>query len=306
MEVISRVVDIPDCIVSSVVTIGTFDGIHLGHQELLRQLVSRARGRESLAIVFSFSTHPSTLVSSARSPLFISSSSEKRKLIEECGVDVLIDVPFTQELAACHPRAFVDRVLLNKLRMREFVAGYDCAFGRNRQGTVEFLRDYGKKRDFDVHALRPLYKAGSICSSTRIRNSILNGDVAEAATLLGRPYSIEGNLSSCGFLMAQVRTDSRLLPNSGLYAVKVRSASKVSAALLVVKSRNGDSALSELELFCLDLDGKNDNQSVGLFFYKKIELEALAGFSGFDHPTGRENRTPEIFPCLNARSSLLK
>jgi riboflavin kinase/FMN adenylyltransferase len=212
------------------VTLGNFDGVHLGHRALLRKTLVAARERDLPAAAVTFDPHPLRLLRGDNAPPQLISLQGKLDCFEQLGLDVALVLPFTREIAAMQPEAFVRAVLLDALHTRALVVGYDYAFGRDRRGNAELLNELGRLHGFDVQEAPALLKGGEPVSSTRIRALLREGDVAGAARLLGRPYSAEGTVehgkarggSLLGFPTANLRPDPEiLLPKHGVYAVTV-------------------------------------------------------------------------------------
>jgi riboflavin kinase/FMN adenylyltransferase len=211
----------------SVVTVGTFDGIHRGHREVLREIVRRAErgGRRSVAV--SFHPHPLKMVRPADAPLLLTTLEEKKPILAESGLQYAAFLPFTRVLQNYPARRFVEEILLGRMRMRELVIGHDHGFGRGREGSVETMRELGAEFDFRVDVVEAVEVGSGAVSSSRIRRALQEGDVLEAALCLGRPYSFQGLVVPgsrrgrlLGFPTANLRVDpEKLLPLEGIYAV---------------------------------------------------------------------------------------
>jgi riboflavin kinase/FMN adenylyltransferase len=229
MKIIRDLQELTAPLPGAVVTIGNFDGVHLGHREIFRRVVQRAREIGGTSVVFTFTPHPRKVLDPARAPRQINTDAEKERLIEASCIDVLLCVPFTRELAAVPAEWFVREVLVERLGTRHLVIGYDYAFGKDRQGNADFLRGEGEKLGFAVEILAPVSGEGEVYSSTRIREMILAGKVAEVVRLLGRHFTLEGTVvhgakrgKRLGFPTANLATEKEILPGAGVYAVKVR------------------------------------------------------------------------------------
>jgi riboflavin kinase/FMN adenylyltransferase len=214
---------------NAVVTIGNFDGVHLGHREIFRRVVRKARALDGTATVFTFVPHPLRLLAPEHPLRLINTYAEKERLIEASCIDVLVSAPFTGEMAQMPARRFVEDVLVGRVGLRHLVVGYDYAFGRNREGDTRFLARMGRELGFAVEVLEPLKAGGKVYSSSRIRELVLAGDVAGVVGLLGRHFTLEGEVvhgakrgNGIGFPTANLRTEKELLPCSGVYAVKVK------------------------------------------------------------------------------------
>ena len=213
----------------SVVTLGTFDGVHLGHQALLHYLVERAREQAGRSRVLTFDPHPREIVRGERVSM-LSSLAERAQWIYALGVREVIVVPFTAELARTGATEFVDEVLVNTVGLREVVVGYDFGFGRGRTGNGGLLAELGRQRGFGVELVDPRRVGSDVVSSSEIRRRLLqDGDVRGAAVLLGRTYEMttvvvsgDGRGRQIGFPTANLQpVDSRkIVPRIGVYAVR--------------------------------------------------------------------------------------
>jgi len=216
----------------SVLTVGTFDGLHRGHQDVLSRLVAQA-ARESLpSLVVTFEPHPLQVVNPSAAPQLLTLHHEKLELFAQSGVDYVVVLPFTPWLAALEASAFVDTVLLDRFSLRHLLVGHDHGFGRGRLGDSEVLRALGESRGFRVTVLDPVQGAGGHpVSSTAIRRAIAGGDLDRAAGALGRPYSVSGTVvrgdqrgRTLGFPTLNLSSvpAAKLLPPDGVYAVRVQ------------------------------------------------------------------------------------
>src|SRR6185503_7441 len=213
-----------------VVAIGNFDGVHLGHQRLLEVARERARAIGGETVVLTFDPHPARVLAPGLAPPLLCSAARKRELLAEHGVDVLVVEPFTPALAALSAEEFVERVLLEGIGAHEVVVGYDFTYGRKRRGTVDTLRATGEPRGFAVHIVPQVTVDGLVASSTKIREFLLEGQVAGARLLLGRDFDVDavvvrgaGRGRTIGVPTANLAwIESDLLPRPGVYAVRVQ------------------------------------------------------------------------------------
>jgi riboflavin kinase/FMN adenylyltransferase len=176
----------------SVVTIGSFDGVHRGHQSLIAGVREAALKANRAAVVMTFFPHPSVVLGRAQ-PFYLTSPEEKLVQINQTGVDLLIEWPFTSETARVRAAEFVDQ-LVARLHMRELWIGHDFALGYQREGNAEFLARLGETRDFTVKSVEPITNDGEVISSSGIRAALRQGDVAHAARLLGRWFRLSGRV----------------------------------------------------------------------------------------------------------------
>jgi len=215
----------------TVVTVGTFDGVHRGHQDVLAQLVQRARASGRPALVVTFDPHPLDVVNPAAAPPMLTTRDEKLERLAMAGVDQVVVVPFTPAFAVMEAEAFVDDILIGRFGMCELLVGYDHGFGRGRLGDLEVLRQLGTTRGFMVSVLPPVQTGdGQAVSSTAIRRAVAGGDLDRAAHGLGRPYSVSGIVvrgdqrgRTIGYPTLNLGpiSERKLLPPEGVYAVRV-------------------------------------------------------------------------------------
>lgn len=216
----------------AVITVGTFDGVHRGHHDVLDRLVQRATARGLPSVVITFEPHPLEVVNPAIAPPLLTLHQEKLELLAQSGVSYVAVLPFTPTLAAFEAEYFVDHVLRERFAMAELLVGHDHGFGRGRLGDLTVLRALGVMRGFDVTVLSPVHAAdGTAISSTSIRKAIGEGDLDRAAAGLGRPYSVSGVVvrgdqrgRTIGYPTLNLSAPSprKLLPPDGVYAVRVQ------------------------------------------------------------------------------------
>ena len=215
---------------ASVLTVGTFDGVHLGHQAILRYLLERAGALGGTSTVLSFHPHPREIVEGT--PLSLLTTIEERAdIMEEIGLDRLAILPFTKEFSRLSAETFVEDILVRGIGLREIVIGYDHAFGRDRRGNADLLRTLGKKHGFTVDIVPARIIQEQAVSSRKIRRSLEeHGDVQAAADMLGRPYCLtgrvvrgEGRGREMGFPTANIAVEHprKVIPADGVYAVRV-------------------------------------------------------------------------------------
>jgi riboflavin kinase/FMN adenylyltransferase len=222
---------LPPHVGETVVTVGTFDGVHRGHLDVLSRLAARAKATRRASVLLTFDPHPLELLSPESAPALLTTREEKLTAIACSGIDYVIVLPFTRELAEHSAEQFVDLLLRGRFRMAELLIGHDHGFGRGRAGDVDTLRALGAARGFSVDVIAPVETSdGQPVSSTRIRRAVAAGDLAAAAEGLGRLYSVSGRVvpgdargRGLGFPTLNVRPESarKLLPPDGVYAVQV-------------------------------------------------------------------------------------
>ncbi len=266
---------------NAVVTIGNFDGVHLGHREIFRRVRKAAADLNGVSVVISFVPHPLKLLPSRKKLRLITTYAEKESLISASGVDYLIIIPFTEHFAAISAADFVREVLVGKVGMKKLIIGYDYAFGRNREGNASLLRLLGEELRFDVEVLEPISGGDAVYSSTRIREMVGKGDVKEVVSLLGRHFSLSGTVvhghhrgKGLGFPTANLQTVNELIPGSGVYAVKVGIGAAVFDGACNIGSNPtfGDETIA-IEVFVFDYEGDLYGSEVRIFFVERIRDE---------------------------------
>lgn len=205
--------------------VGTFDGVHVGHQQIIRAVVDRARQRKATGAVLTFINHPLEILQPDRAPRLITPFPIKERLLRNLGVDLLIAIPFTESLAAIEAGAFVREILWEKLRVEFLCVGFDFRFGRGRRGTPDLLKEMGKSLGFEVEEVPPVTVDGTIVKSALVRDVLQQGKVGEAAQYLTRPYAIldrvvpgAGRGKDLGFATANVVPPQDFLIPDGVYA----------------------------------------------------------------------------------------
>lgn len=215
----------------TIVTVGTFDGVHRGHADVLAHLVERSVATGLPSVVVTFDPHPLEVVNPSAAPPLLTVHEEKLELLRRSGVSHVAVLPFTSALAALEAEAFVDLVLRDRFHVRELLVGHDHGFGRGRMGDRDVLRRLGDERGFAVSVLPPVVAGdGHPVSSTAIRRAVAGGDLARAALGLGRPYGLSGTVvhgdqrgRTIGYptLNLSPLPPNKLLPPDGVYAVRV-------------------------------------------------------------------------------------
>ena len=216
---------------NAVVTVGTFDGVHRGHQAILHYLMERARARNGVSTVVSFDPHPREVVHGESVPL-LTTIEERAELLEAQGLDRFVVIPFTKSFAQLRPQAYVEEILLGRVGLKEIVIGYDHRFGRNREGDRELLERMGEAHGFTVDVIPPQEVNHDVVSSSTIRRLLgEEGDVERATDMLGHSYALRGTVErgegrghKLGYPTANIAVsdDRKLVPRIGVYATRVR------------------------------------------------------------------------------------
>jgi riboflavin kinase/FMN adenylyltransferase len=272
---------LPPYVRDTVITVGTFDGVHRGHRDVVERLVARARALKVPSVLVTFDPHPLEIVNPAAAPLLLTTHDEKLEVLAETGIDYMAVVPFTPNLALYSAEAFVELVLRRCFRMRELLIGYDHGFGRQRAGNVNVLRTLGERDGFRVEVVDAVSTAeGQSVSSTSIRRAIAGGDLARAAESLGRPYSVSGKVipgaqrgRTIGFPTINLGPPPprKLLPPEGVYAVRVQTPRGPRGGMMNLGPRPtfGDAATS-LEAHLFDAAGDFYGAQVRIDFVKRL------------------------------------
>ncbi len=226
MEVIRRIEDINAGLRGCILTIGNFDGVHLAHRKIICSLVDEARRAGTPGVVMTFEPHPQQVLHPERIPFYlITTLEEKLAALEELGADAAVVVPFSREFSATPAESFVRDIIWKRLRPSKVLIGHDYTFGKGKEGKPPYFKIMGRELGFDVDIVEAVLLDGNVVSSTRVRNAVFNGDVEEAARLLGRPFSFEGTVvegdkrgAGIGFPTANLRTAKDLIPRTGVYA----------------------------------------------------------------------------------------
>lgn len=266
---------------NAAVTIGNFDGVHLGHREMFRRLKKAAADMGGVSVVITFSPHPLKVLPVGRDVRLINTYAEKENLIEASGVDYLVVIPFTPEFASISATDFVRDILVGRIGARKLIIGYDYAFGRNREGNVAFLQRLGEEMGFAVEVLAPIGTGETVYSSSMVRRLIQAGDVKEVVAFLGRHFSVGGTVvhghhrgKDLGFPTANLLTDKELIPAHGVYAVKVKVNDRIydGACNIGDNPTFGDETCA-IEVFLFDFDGDLYGKELRLYFVERLRGE---------------------------------
>lgn len=257
---------LPPHVAGTVITVGTFDGVHRGHRDVIEKLVARSRARGLPSVLVTFDPHPMEIVNPVAAPLLLTTGDEKLEALAESGLDYLAVLPFTETLAAFSAEEFVERVLRRRFRFEELLIGHDHGFGRQRAGNIGVLRELGARDGFKVDVVDAVSTPdGQSVSSTSIRRAIAGGDLERACAGLGRPYSVSGRViqgsqrgRALGFptLNLGAVPPRKLLPPEGVYAVRVQTPRGPTGGMMNLGSRPtfGDAAVT-LEAHLFDTSG---------------------------------------------------
>ncbi len=272
-------VDLPEN-ARPVLTLGNFDGVHLGHQKAMDLVKVRAKALSCPAVALTFEPHPVSVLRPEKAPKRILTPALKQQVIGERDLDLLVIVHFTKEFSRVGPEEFVEQVLVEKLRVRELVLGENFRFGRGRSGDLDALRKLGERYGFVVHQLEASIHKGAMISSSRIRETLRGGQVDEAGAMLGRPFFVEGEVIEgdgrgrlMGFPTANIKMDGDLLLDDGVYVTDaVIDAGNDRFAGMTHVGRRPTFGLEErmVETHLFDFDRQIYGAKVRLYFHCRV------------------------------------
>lgn len=271
--------------------IGVFDGVHRGHQAVLESAKTQAAQEDGVAVVATFDPHPAEVLAPDHAPQRLTGLAHLQHLFSKLGMDATLAIPFDRTMAAQSAEDFVQS-LTESCALASMHVGEDWAFGKERQGNVELLREMGEEHGFTVHGIAPVLDEGERISSTAIRTAVSARDLDQAARLLGRPYSLHGPVAigdqlgrQLGFPTANIDFSAKALPPYGVYAVRVLSHENLPgvANLGIRPSINGEMSLRfEVHLFDWEGDLYGQTMEVALLHHLRAEqrFESLTDLKG--------------------------
>jgi riboflavin kinase / FMN adenylyltransferase len=264
----------------TVVTVGTFDGVHRGHWTVLQEIRARAAATGRRSVLVTFDPHPLRIVRPEHAPPLLTTPTEKKEILAESGLDYAVFVSFTETLSRYEPHRFVEEILLGRLNVEELVIGYDHGFGRDRSGNADTLREIGASLGFEVDVVPPVEAGDDPISSTRIRSAVAEGRMDEARLCLGRPYSLRGIVvrgdgrgRGLGFPTANLHVDGggKLIPPSGVYAVRgILRSGTFNGALHLGPRPTFKGSPPSVELFLMDFDADIYGEEVRVDFVEYL------------------------------------
>lgn len=279
MEIYYHIDEIQRC-EGSIVTVGTFDGVHLGHQAIIKELKAISGGPSTL---ITFEPHPQRVLNPRQSIKILTPLEEKLQILRELGLDKVLVLRFDEKIAQMPPRGFIEEIIINRIGVKEMVIGYDHAFGRGRSGHKDTLKQLGDDFGFKLKVLQPITIDGRIVKSTLIRRLLEEGQVREANRLLGRLYRLsgwvirgEGRGKTLHFPTANIRIEreEKLIPGDGVYAVLVHLKGKPYKGILNIGFKpTFGSQERAIEVHILDFDSNIYNQRIEIEFVDKIREE---------------------------------
>ena len=281
MRIVRGVKNYSEKLPNPVLTLGNFDGVHLGHQAIFRKVVDRAAEIGGTSIAFTFEPHPLKVLAPERSPKLLNTFHGKMELFEAAGIEVVICANFTREFADQNPEDFARDVLHKKIGVREVYVGYDYAFGKGREGSIESLKEMGKTYGFKVGVVDAVQVDGTVVSSSTIRDLVSAGRVSEAVPFLGRRYTIEGEVvrgshrgHSLGFPTANLRISNELLPAYGVYAVLATvDGLRLKGVASIGVRPTFDTGSVSVEVYLFDYAGDLYGKQITVSFVKRLRGE---------------------------------
>lgn len=270
---------------NSVVTVGTFDGVHRAHQEIVREVVHRAKMKEGRSVVVTFDPHPKEVVGEFAEPIqLLTTIDERAELLDALQVDVLFVIEFTKEFSRQTAREFFERYLINGTGVSEVVVGYDHKFGTKRQASTEALVRMGEEFDFSVFSFHPYTVNGEVVSSTVVRRALMKGDVERANAFLGRAYSMRGTVvpgdgrgRTIGYPTANVEPEwsKKLIPANGVYLVGVQVNEREYFGMMNIGVRPTvtDGTRHVMEVYMFDFSGDLYGKRLRVSFLRKLRDE---------------------------------
>lgn len=282
MKVFSQLHEVTETFPAPIITMGNFDGVHIGHQTLFRLVQERARQISGTSIVLTFDPHPQKALFPEKEFYQINHLEEKLEILRQIGIDVVICVAFTPEFSAQTPETFVREALVNTLQIREMFVGADSRFGKGQQGSTTELERLGRQYGFAVTIVPAVKKNGIVVSSTKIRQLLRAGHVEAAAQLLERPYAIDGWVVSgmqrgaplLGFPTANIDVLHELIPRHGVYVCHVRCQRHTLPAVVNIGvNPTFEPPRFTIEAHLLDFHGNLYGERISACFLKRLRDE---------------------------------
>jgi riboflavin kinase/FMN adenylyltransferase len=275
----------------SILSIGNFDGVHIGHQAVLRHVVARAREIGVVSAAMTFDPHPVKLLRPREAPKLLSTLEQRLQIIERTGIEIALVVPFTHQLARMEAMDFIGRVLIDRLEVREVYIGRNFRFGADRKGDVDLLVSQGVQRGFNAASAPIVCLDDEIVSSSRVRSTVMRGDVETAWRLLDRPVHVDGPVlqgkrlgRELGFPTLNIQVENDLLPSHGVYvtAVHIPSFERVfpSVTNIGIRPTLYENSMVTVESHLVDFVADVYQERVRLYFLKRLRDEIT-----FNSPT---------------------
>ena len=265
------------------ITVGTFDGVHLGHQKIITHLVKKAKQKNCGTLLLTFDPHPRKVVQPSNAPMLLQTIEERSEILSKLGLEIIFIQPFTKAFSKLNSEEYVKDILVNQLNVEHLLVGYNHRFGKNRNANIFDLKKLGKKYKFSVGEIQAHIVNKITVSSTKIRRAISNGNIKYANSLLGHTYKLKGivmkgrqNGKKIGFPTANVKINERekILPKNGVYAVKVNYNEMTNLAMMNIGTNptfSGNYISNEVHL--INWDGNLYKKEIEIFFIERIRDE---------------------------------
>jgi riboflavin kinase/FMN adenylyltransferase len=292
MKIIRRIEDIKKPFKNTVITIGNFDGVHIGHQALFHTTIEKADAIRGTSVAMTFEPHPMRVLSSNDHPALITLHEQKSELIARAGIEVLVSVPFTKEFAEITAEGFIKDLLIRRIGMKAIVVGKDYTFGRKREGDLDLLQQMARTLNYEVVVVDWIQSSNDNApriSSTRIRELVMMGQMEEARKILGRHYQIRGQVATgrnrggrlLGFPTANINLQDELCPKRGIYAVTVEHEGRMLKGVANIGySPTFDDHIFTIEVHILDFDKRIYGDPIRVNFIERLRDEIK--FDGID------------------------
>lgn len=270
---------------NTVLTVGTFDGVHAGHRAILDAVVRKARKRQARSVLVTFDPHPRNIINPGSAGIkLLTTIQERSEILEELGIDEMVVIPFDRDFSLLSSEEFIRDIIYDKIGVSEFVIGYDHHFGRDREGTIETIETIGQELDFDAYVVSKREIGEQTVSSTAIRKAIgEEGNVEQAAAFLQRPYRLNGMVihgdkrgKDIGFPTANIKPEhpQKVIPKDGVYAVRVRVMDNWFKGMMNIGTRpTFDGKMRTLEVNLFDFNEDIYGKEIQVRFFNRIRDE---------------------------------
>ncbi|MGD8748247.1 MAG: bifunctional riboflavin kinase/FAD synthetase [Balneolaceae bacterium] len=288
---------------NSVVTVGTFDGVHAGHRAIMDTVVSKAEEHDARSVIVTFDPHPRDIINPGDAGIkLLTTLQERAEILNEIGIDTMVVIPFDRDFSLLSSEEFIRDIIYDKIGVSEFVIGYDHHFGRNREGTIETVERLGKELGFDAYVVSKREVGDKAVSSTAIRKAISDeGNVEQAAEFLQRPYRLNGMVvhgdkrgKDIGFPTANIKPEhtNKIIPKDGVYAVRVRINGDWHNGMMNIGTRpTFDGKVRALEVNLFDFGRNIYGKEVQVrFFYRIRDEKKFEGIEALIDQLKRDER----------------
>jgi riboflavin kinase/FMN adenylyltransferase len=282
MEIIKDIVSLKKSYPNTILTIGNYDGVHLGHQKILSMVGKKAEEINGTSMVMTFDPHPVKIIAPEKNVKLLTTPEEKARLIAKMGIDVLLFITFSKEFSQIAPDDFISEILVKKLNIKDVIVGANYSFGKSKKGNIELLRKRGREFGFHATAVQDVMLHGNIVSSSSIRSLLLKGAVQDVITYLGRAYSILGTVikgkgrgkSILNIPTANITSPVEIAPKEGVYAVRVGYKGSIYDGVANIgKNPTFGNADVSYEVHLFGFSGDLIGESLRIYFIDRIRNE---------------------------------